>query len=342
MDFKDKLQQLAERIENFKEKILTEEATKNAFIMPFIQLLGYDVFNPCEVIPEWNCDIVKDKGEKIDYAIMQNDKPIMVIECKHWKQNLDNHCNQLQRYFVSAIDAKFGILTNGIIYRIYTDLENTNIMDSTPFFELDLLNLKDDAIKDLKKFSKEQFNVESIKATASETKYLSLFKERLRQQLTEPSWDFVRFLSKNFYEKKMTTPAYEKFKEYTKQAFNIYLNEIISDAINNRDKIEDTKIVEKDEQQNKIVTTIEELEAFYIIKSILRDIAPANEILYKDYQSYFTIFLKGYKVVCRLYFYQNLKVVGIVNIKDKTEKKYTIQSLDDIYQYKQQFLDACK
>ncbi len=344
MDFKDKLKQLAERIENFKEKILTEEATKNAFIMPFIQLLGYDVFNPCEVVPEWNCDIVKDKGEKIDYAIMQNDKPIMVIECKHWKQNLDNHSNQLQRYFVSAIDAKFGILTNGIVYRIYTDLENTNIMDSTPFFELDLLNLKDDAIEDLKKFSKEQFNVENIKATASETKYLSLFKERLKQQLTEPSWDFVRFLSKNFYEKKMTTPVYEKFKEYTKKSFNSYLNDIITDAVNNRDAKPEEQITEnkEDVQQNKVVTTIEELEAFYLVKSIIREQVPFELIKYRDYQNYFTIYIdKGYRVVTRLYFYSNSKTIEIVN-KDKSSVKHKIECIEDIYKFKEELLNASK
>ena len=73
MDFKDKVTQLAERIGKQKEGIATEEATKNAFIMPMIAALGYDVFNPFEVVPELDCDLTKKKGEKIDYAIKKND-----------------------------------------------------------------------------------------------------------------------------------------------------------------------------------------------------------------------------------------------------------------------------
>ena len=142
MDFSDYCQELARRVANLKNSIATEEATKNAFIMPFIQMLGYDVFNPMEVIPEMDCDIAKKKGEKIDYAIMKDGEPIMLIECKHWAQDLNLHDNQLQRYYVAS-KAKFGVLTNGIVYRFYTDLDNLNIMDNTPFLEVDFENLKE-------------------------------------------------------------------------------------------------------------------------------------------------------------------------------------------------------
>ena len=125
MDFKDTIKQLADRIEKLKDNIQTEEATKNAFIMPFINALGYDVFNPLEVLPEMTCDIGTKKGEKIDYAIMKDDQPILLIECKHWKQDLNLHDNQLLRYF-NVSKAKFGLLTNGIIYRFYTCLLYTS------------------------------------------------------------------------------------------------------------------------------------------------------------------------------------------------------------------------
>ncbi|GHU96731.1 hypothetical protein FACS1894156_8070 [Bacteroidia bacterium] len=137
MDFKDSLVQLAARIEKLKGNIATEEATKNALIMPFIQALGYDVFDPTEIVPEFTCDIGTKKGEKIDYAIMQNGKPAVLIECKHWQQNLELHDNQLLRYF-NVANAKFGILTNGITYRFYTDLEAPNKMDEKPFMEITL------------------------------------------------------------------------------------------------------------------------------------------------------------------------------------------------------------
>ena len=91
MDFKDQIKILADRVSKLKEQILTEEATKNAFIMPFIQALGYDVFNPLEVVPEYITDIGTKKGEKIDYAIFRDGEPILLIECKHWGQDLSLH-----------------------------------------------------------------------------------------------------------------------------------------------------------------------------------------------------------------------------------------------------------
>ena len=84
MDFKDQIKQLGDRVAKLKDQIATEEATKNAFIMPFIQTLGFDVFNPLEVVPEYICDIGTKKGEKIDYAIFKDNVPAILIECKHW------------------------------------------------------------------------------------------------------------------------------------------------------------------------------------------------------------------------------------------------------------------
>jgi hypothetical protein len=140
MDFKDLIKQLSEKIEKVKENLQTEEATKNALIMPFLQALGYDIFNPLEVVPEFTCDIGTKKGEKIDYAILKDDKPVVLIECKHWQQNLNLHDNQLLRYF-NVSNAKFGVLTNGIIYKFYTDLETPHKMDEKPFLEVHFVSL---------------------------------------------------------------------------------------------------------------------------------------------------------------------------------------------------------
>ena len=161
MELKTKLEQLHQRVDNLKEQIQTEEATKNAFIMPFIQILGYDIFNPIEVIPEFVCDIGTKKGEKVDYMIMKDGEPILVIECKHWKENADAHNSQLHRYY-HVSKARFGILTNGIIYNFYTDLEKPNIMDEKPFLTINLDDLKDSSIKVLEKFTKTFYNLESI------------------------------------------------------------------------------------------------------------------------------------------------------------------------------------
>lgn len=150
MDFKDLIKQLSEKIDRLKTNLQTEEATKNALVMPFLQALGYDVFNPLEIVPEMCCDIGTKKGEKIDYAVIKEGKPTILIECKHWEENLELHNNQLIRYFTVS-EAKFGVLTNGIKYQFYTDLEEKNKMDKKPFLEIDLTKIKNDEIEELKK-----------------------------------------------------------------------------------------------------------------------------------------------------------------------------------------------
>lgn len=155
MDFKDNVLQLAERIKKQKDAIQTEEATKNAFIMPIITALGYDVFNPFEVVPEMDCDLTR-KGDKIDYAIKKDGRTILLIECKHCKQNLDLHNTQLSKYY-AASNARFGVLTNGIEYRFYADLDKTNIMDEKPFLVVNMLDLSDAYIEELFKNSKTNY-----------------------------------------------------------------------------------------------------------------------------------------------------------------------------------------
>ncbi len=138
MDLIDRLRDLASRLEKIVAQLQTEEATKNALVMPFINALGYNVFDPLEVVPEFTADVGTKKGEKVDYAIMQDGKPIILMEVKAANCNLDNaHCSQLYRYF-SVTDARFSVLTNGIHYRFFSDLESPNKMDARPFLEVDM------------------------------------------------------------------------------------------------------------------------------------------------------------------------------------------------------------
>lgn len=216
MDFKDSIKQLSERVLKLKDNLQTEEATKTALIMPFIQMLGYDVFNPLEVMPEYTCDIGTKKGEKIDYAIIKEDSPIILIECKHWKQDLTLHDNQLLRYF-HVSNAKFGILTNGIIYRFYTDLETPNKMDEKPFLEIDLLDIKHPDIEEVKKFHKTYFDLENILSSANELKYTRELKCLVNSEFQNPSTDFVKLFAKQVYDGLLTQKMLEQFtvKKYT-------------------------------------------------------------------------------------------------------------------------------
>lgn len=174
MDFKEKLLTLAERVGRLKEQIHTEEATKMSFIMPFLNALGYDVYDPMQVTPECVCDYGTKKNEKIDYTVNIDGEPIMIIECKHWEQDLDKHKAQLFRYY-QVSPAKFGLLTNGIVYKFFTDLETPNKMDDMPFFEVNILELRDSHIDKLREFSKDKYDVNTILNSANELKYVNAF-----------------------------------------------------------------------------------------------------------------------------------------------------------------------
>ena len=352
MDFKDCCKQIAERVTKLKEQIATEEATKNAFIMPFIQMLGYDVFDPTEVIPEMDCDLIKKKGEKIDYAIMKDGEPIILIECKHWQQDLSLHDNQLQKYFVAS-KAKFGILTNGIEYRFYTDLVKENIMDTTPFLEINMEDLRDTQIEELKKFHKSYFDIDNILSTASELKYISELKKSVKEEFASPSPEFVRYFAKKAYEGIITQKILDQFTEILKRTIASHINDVISErlnvAINTTNNVATKQPVPEEEsseepevKESKIVTTEEEMEGFYIVKSIARSVLPSERITYRDVESYFSVLIddNNRKPLCRLYFNTKQKHLGI--FLNKVETKYDIDSLDDIYEHKDEISEAAK
>lgn len=355
MDFKDQIKQLSERISSLKGNILTEEATKNAFIMPFIQTLGYDVFNPMEVVPEMDCDLIKKKGDKLDYAIMQDGEPILLIECKHWEQNLDLHATQLQKYFVAS-KAKFGILTNGINYRFYADLEKENIMDDIPFLEINMESLRDAQIEELKKFHKSYFDVDNILSSANELKYMSEIKKVIRAEFSEPSTDLVKLFTKRVYEGTVTQKILDQFIALTKRALSSHINDILSERLNIA--IQGSDIQEQtvpataqdptsecskatDDDKPKVVTTEEEMEGFYIVKSICREVIDSERITYRDAQSYFAIFAddNNRRPICRLYFNSSIKRISTFG-PNKEETKYDIEKLDDIFKFAKQLKES--
>ncbi len=344
MDFKDQIKQLGERVVRLKDQIQTEEATKNAFIMPFIQALGYDVFNPLEVVPEFTADIGIKKGEKVDYAIMKEGQPIILIECKWWGENLDVHNSQLFRYFHTT-KSKFGLLTNGIQFRFYTDLMETNKMDEKPFLEFDFTNMKEQVVSELKKFHKSYFDLSSIVSSASELKYSNEIKGILTKEITEPTPNFVKFFVSQVYSGKATEKVMTQFTEIVKRSLNQFISDIISDRLKaalvneSANDAEKAKSVEEPvkEDENKIVTTEEEMEGFFIVKSILRTKVESNRICYRDFQNFFSVLLDDTirQTICRLWFNGEKKFLGIID-ENKKETKYEISKLDDIYKYAEQ------
>ncbi|MCI5196014.1 MAG: restriction endonuclease [Candidatus Electrothrix sp. AW5] len=346
MDLINKIKELASRIPQQVEHIETEEATKNAFIMPFIKALGYDIFNPMEVIPEFTADIGTKKGEKVDYAIKKNDDIIILIECKWCGADLHHdHTSQLYRYF-SATEARFAILTNGIVYEFYSDIDEPNKMDSKPFFTFNMLSFQDHQVFELKKFTKSSFSLEDILTTASTLKYTSAIKRILEKELAEPSEPFVRFFASQIFDGRLTKTVIEQFTSIVKEARKQFIHERINERIKSALSANDTQD-QKEKQQSKkeplaeedsngIVTTEEEIEGYYIVKAILRESIDISRVAMRDTKSYCGILLddNNRKPICRLHFNHAQKYLGVMS--QKQEEKIPIELIDDIYKYSDQ------
>src|SRR5256886_1401406 len=231
MVFIEVLRNISSKIIKQKDLISTEEATKNAFVMPFISALGYNVFDPAEVVPEFTADVGIKKGEKVDYAIKQDGKIIMLFECKCCTSSLDEcHASQLYRYF-SVTEARIAVLTDGIIYRFFTDIEESNKMDPKPFMEFNMLDIQEPLVVELKRLTKQAFNLEAILTVAGELKYTREIKRILNDELNTPSEEFVKFLAAQVYSGKLTSAVRGQFAGITKQALTQFINEHITERL---------------------------------------------------------------------------------------------------------------
>jgi hypothetical protein len=344
MDLKDQLKQIADKINKFKESTKTEEATKNAFVMPFINALGYDTFNPQEVIPEFTADIGIKQGEKVDYAIIKDDLPIILIECKHWTDYLDIHNTQLLRYF-NVTKAKFAILTNGINYRFYTESE-PNKMDEKPFLDINITEIKDNQIEELKKFHKSYFDTANIMATASTLKYSNEVKNILSIEFNQPSENFIKYFVNQVYIGRATEKVLKQFSEIVKISCQQFLSDLITERLKtalDKEKQSEPKAVEPESKKASIEITDEEIEGYYIVKTILRQIIDSNRINYRDFHNFFSILIDDSvrNTICRLYLRDLGKEIAIMDEK-KNENRFPLNSIDDIYKFSEQLKDVAK
>jgi hypothetical protein len=348
MDFIDAIRELSARIPKQLAHIQTEEATKNAFVMPFINILGYNVFDPTEVTPELHADVGVKKGEKVDYAILKDGKPIMLFECKwHGTDLAKEHASQLYRYF-SVTEARFGVLTNGIVYWFYTDLDAPNKMDAKPFFEFNLLDVREQDVEELKKFSKSAFDLPGVLSTATELKYTREIKRVVNDQFTLPTDSFVKYFISELNLGKLPPGAREQFAHATQRALTSFVN----DQINQRLKTAlgaETRITPdtapaqpkpepadaKTEARETNTTTPEEMEGFYIVRAILREIVEARRVIMRDVQTYCGVLLddNNRRPICRLWLNGAQKFVSLFDNEQRKETKIPINGIDDLYVY---------
>lgn len=360
MEIAGKVQELALKVRAQKASIATEEGTKNAFVMPFIStVLGYDVFNPSEVIPEFVADIGIKKGEKIDYALVHGGVVQILVEVKKVTEPLDvNHASQLFRYF-AVTNARVAILTNGETYEFYTDLDAPNIMDGKPFLVLDLTAVDETLLPEVAKLTKESFDLDSVVSAAGELKYVGQIKRLLAAEFKEPSGDLLRLFAAHIYPgKSFTQRIREELSPLVKKATTQFLNEQVREKITSalgddsktgRDDVKDPvqvpplEPVGEDDVQGDIITTDEELEGFRIVRAIVCSEVAARRVIGRDGKTYFSIILddNNRKPIARLWFNRKQKYLGVFN-DDKVETRLPIESPEDIYRHSEQLRTTVK
>jgi hypothetical protein len=293
-------------VRDHREVLLTEEAAKNALVMPFLRALGYDVFNPAEVIPEYTCDVATKKGEKVDYAICSGSKITMLVECKPANIELSvKNAGQLYRYF-SVTDARVGLLTNGVVYKFYSDLDAPNKMDDQPFFTFQLDAIRVPDIRILGRFSKQNFDIDKIVEEAVNLKMQTLVYKELQREFAEPSEDFVKLIASKVHSGKLTQAVKDSFKglivNSVASLIRDRVNERLTSALSASNPAEEVE--ETGGPEEPTVTSEDEVAGFNIVRAIVARSVDPKRVVLRDAKSYCAILLddNNRKTIARMHF----------------------------------------
>jgi len=334
MDLVARLTELAAKTQQHREVLLTEQAAKTALVMPFINLLGYDVFNPAEVIPEYTADVGTKKGEKVDYAICVDGKLSILIECKPSTSDLTiGHASQLFRYF-SVTDARLAILTNGVIYKFFSDLDQPNKMDAQPFFTLNLDAVRKSDIRTLEGFTKVNFDIDAIVREASNLKLESLVRKELEVEMATASEEFARMIARRVYSGQVTAQVKDNFTRLIASAFSAIVRDHVNDRLTSAlnasavPEVDDTPPIPAEE----VITTEEEISGFRIVQAIASKLVDPKRIVIRDAKSYCAILLddNNRRTVARMHF-NGLTTKYVGTFQGQIETKNLIVDLTDIY-----------
>ena len=340
MDLADRVREVSGRIAKRLDSVKTEEATKTALVLPFItHVLGFNVFDPDEVVPEFTADVGTKKGEKVDYAIVRNGSPIMLFECKHYGVELSKEpASQLYRYF-SVTDARLGVLTDGVTYRFYSDIDEPNKMDQRPFLELNMLEAESIDADELKRFTKPAFDLDKILDTSKDLKYTREILRLLAAEWANPSEALVRHFASQVYDGVKTRAVIEQFERATRKAMHQFLTRKIGDrlksalssAAEEEPPASEENAQAAEEAENDIVTTEDELRGYYAVTAMLAPDVAADRVILRDSKSRCSIVLDHSKqTICRLYFNSPQKKLGLIGPEWK-EEKVAIEDVNDIF-----------
>ena len=318
-----------------------------ALVVPFLHLLGYDPNDPRVVIPEYCADFGEKRACKVDFAIKRGGDIVIIVEAKKVGDTLDgSRESQLQQYFSSILPVKIAVLTNGVVYKFYTDLDHLNVMDKKPFMTFDFSAMDEALIPELKKLCNECFDLNTALSAAQELKYIGQLKKLVAEEMRSPSDDLVRLFAKQVHAGALWKNVLEDFRGRLKLAFENHLNEVLNSRLQNAmqpntypgEITEDTSDLgqyPESGSDNRIVTTEEEKDGFLIVKAIMSKVVAPERVHKRDTITYCGVLLddKNTKPICRLHF--NAASVKYVETFDagKSGTKHKIESLSDIYKY---------
>lgn len=326
---------LQNKLHEHREMIGTEEAAKTTLVLPFLRALGYDIFDPSEVRPEFTCDIGTKKGEKVDYAICVDGQLSILIECKPINSKLSlEQASQLFRYF-SATDAKVALLTNGIVYKFYTDADRTNRMDDEPFFTFDLESYRKSDLKNLTPFQRSDFDLDRIAAQAGTLKLQGQVSSELRKEFSEPSDEFVRMIANRLHDGRLTEAVRHRFQQVIAISIAALIRDSVDDRLQSAMSQPDEEAAELiDADFDEIETTQVEIDGYNIIRAIGSQIVSADRIGIRDAKSYCAVLLdnNNRRTIARLHF--NSETSRYLGVFDgKAEERRSINSPVEIYSH---------
>lgn len=317
-NFSERMTRHAEHVKTAGPHCASEETTKQALILPFLDILGFSPFDPTKVKAEHGADFPGAKvNERVDYALFCHAVPVMFIEAKAYNENLTNHCPQLSRYFNATPEVTIAAITNGREWRFFTDLENKNVMDQAPFLTIDFDNLDVSMLDRIYRFRHDEFQPEALRTLAEESIYLTAFARVISSSLRAVDSDFVRYVAgRAGIQRQFNQRFIDSITPLVRQAVERAISETVVSGLSSTpldppqvepsapaQAHEEADIV--DPENSRIVTTYAERRVFDVVRDIL---SSDVDLQSKDTETYYNVLYKGKSTRWIVRYYGNKKV----------------------------------
>ncbi|MEC8125296.1 MAG: type I restriction endonuclease [Pseudomonadota bacterium] len=309
-DFILRLKNHIDHVKKVGEHCLTEETTKQALILPLLDILGFNPYDPTKVLAEFAADFPGVKAtERVDYALYCNGQPVMFIEAKSYSSNLTNHAPQLSRYFNSSLGVTIGAITNGREWRFFTDLINPNVMDEKPFLTVDFTKAAPEDLTQLAEFKHDNFHAEKLRFFAEENQYIQQFKTVIKKSINDVDIDFVRYVAQQAnIQRQLNAKFLESIQPFVQQAVQQAISDTVVKGLSSPTIITAQPVEQKNQSasiettpnegvvvpivnpdNDKIITTKDEQELFNIISELFPDV----DLISRDTESYYSVLYQG-------------------------------------------------